>query len=1143
MRACPACGEENPDRAKFCLECATPLAQQPTTREERKVVSVLFCDLVGSTSLAEGTDPEDVRAVLRPYHELLKARIESFGGTVEKFIGDAVMAVFGAPVSHEDDAERAVRAGLRILESLEDLNTERGSRLSVRIGVNTGEVVVSLEARPELGEGMVAGDVVNTAARLQTGAPAGGIAVGETTYLSTKDVFDYEPLEAVAAKGKPEPVPAWRAVAVRARFGTDVTRRHDVALVGRDAEREQLRTLLERAISDRSCQLVTILGEAGVGKSRMIYELLESVEERDELVVWRQGRCLPYGEGIAFWALGEIVKAEAGILESDSPERAEAKLDRGLRSLSFEPGELGWVRARLAPLVGVEPPSTAERDESFTAWRRFLEALAGARASVFVFEDLHWADPGLLEFLEHVADLVEGVPMLLVCTARPELSERHPGWAGGLRNATTLNLAPLSEEASATLVGELLGRRLLPLDVQRPIVERAGGNPLYAEEFVRMLKDRGMLVPRGQTWELAEGEEIPFPEGIHGIISARLDTLTPARKELLQDASVIGKVFWSGALEAMGDRDEAEVRRALHELTKKEFLRAVRTSSMEGESEYTFWHMLVRDAAYAQITRAARADKHGAVASWLEGRAGERVEDLADVLAYHSFEALELARASGGDLTGLEERALRFLVLAGDRAKGLDPVQAGVMYERALSLASEGDPIRGEILHDLGYVEFQRGRYRRSRALLREAIPALQAAGKPARAADVKVLLPLVLDTIEPSPDHRRLLDEAIVELEGLPPGKELVGAYAMRAGWDFVAGLSLEAIGSADKSLSLAGELELPDDPFARIARGRARWWSGDGSGLEDIRRGIDLALEQGSVLLAVYGYEDLSTVLSVSAGPSHALPEVDAGAALARRSGVFDAAESIDIAVRSDVLYALGRWDEVMDAATTYLAGDREDRNAGIQLICQVMVCDVSTWRGHLARASELSHDVHLGVRAFGGAQGQNVTAWLSVVANAALAAGDVDRAVSVLHEIEAYPNIREGLSYPECLPQSTRVALDAVGIEFAYQLATGVPASSMALHRISLEMVDAQLAEAGGELDRAEELYASAEEGWRTFSVPERAQSLLGRGRCLLAMGDPEAVAVLREANEVFASLKAELYIPKVNSLLERAVTRSS
>ena len=483
---------------------------------------------------------------------------------------------------------------------------------------------------------------------------------------------------------------------------------------------------------------------------------------------------------------------------------------------------------------------------------------------------------------------------------------------------------------------------------------------------------------------------------------------------------------------------------------------------------------------------------------------------------------------------------MRFLILAGDRAKDLDPAQALVMYERALSLAPEGDPVRAEILHDLGFVEFTRGRYGRSRDLLQEAIPALRAAGKPARAADANVLLPLVLHTIAPSTAHQRLLDEAIVELEGLPPGKELVGAYAMRAGWDSASGMNLEAIGWANKSLFLAEELGLPESPMARINRGRARWWSGDVGGPEDIRLGIDLALEQGSVLLAAYGYEDLSSARSESEGPSAGLRELDAGAALALKSGVLDAAELIDVN-RTDLLRALGRWDEAMDTATNYLAGDREDGNAGIQLGCQLLVCDLSTWRGDLDRASELPHDVNLAVRAFG--QAQIVVYGLSIVANLALATGNVDRAVGVLHELEAYPNVREALYYAECLPQLVRLALRAVGIEFAHQLAMGVPESPKALPRISIEMVEAQLAEARGELDRAVELYASAEEGWRMFSVPERAQSLLGRGRCLLAMDDPGAAAVLRDAGKVFASLKAELYMPEVNSLLEQAVARSS
>jgi tetratricopeptide (TPR) repeat protein len=479
---------------------------------------------------------------------------------------------------------------------------------------------------------------------------------------------------------------------------------------------------------------------------------------------------------------------------------------------------------------------------------------------------------------------------------------------------------------------------------------------------------------------------------------------------------------------------------------------------------------------------------------------------------------------------------LRFLVLAGDRASNLDVAQARIMYERALELAPEEDPVRGEILQDLALVEWSRGRFGRSRKLLEEALPRLYAADKLARAASSKVLLALVLGTISP-PDAWRLLDEAIAELERLPPGKELVNAYAMRAGWEAVAGLSL---GWADKSLSLAEELGLPDPPWARIRRGGARCRSGDMGGLEDIHRGIDLALDQGWVIGATLGRNELSLVLAELAGPAAALQELELGAALARRSGMLALAESIALGSGSEVLYHLGRWDEMLGATTAYLTEDREDIDAQLRLGCQMMVCAVSTWRRDLARASELSIAVHQAVSEFNESE---YVVWLGVVANLALANGDADHAASVLRELESYPSVREARNYTAYLAEITRVALGAVGIEFAQQLATGIPESPMALRRISVEMVDAQLAEAHGELDRAVELYGSAEQGWRTFSVPERAQSLLGQGRCLLAMGDPEAGAVLREANEVFASLKAELYIPEVSSLLEQAVARPS
>ncbi len=633
---------------------------------------MLFCDLVGFTAASEVADPEDVRARLRPYHELLRERIEAFGGTVEKFVGDAVMAVFGAPVAHEDDAERAVRAGLAILEALAGLNeSDPALSLSARVGINTGEALVTIDARPEQGEGFVTGDVVNTASRIQGVAPVGGVAVGAGTHHVTERVFEWQQLDQVALKGKAEPVILWQPLRARARFGTDVIRGLATPLVGRELEVLQLRTVFDRAASEVSVQLVTLVGEPGVGKSRLVAELFAYIDGRPELVNWRQGRCLPYGEGITFWALGEIVKAHAGVFESDSPDEAQAKLERVVP----EGADAPWLRARLLPLLGIEAGPPVAREESFTAWRRFLESIADDGPAVLVFEDVHWADDALLAFLEHLADWAQGVGLLVVCTARPELYEKHPSWGAGLKNATTVSLAPLSDADTARLVSALLEQAVLPAETQQLLLERAGGNPLYAEEFVRMLRDRELLDAQGR---LGGDVEVAFPESLHALIAARLDTLPPDRKSLLQDAAVIGKVFWSGAVAEMGARGRPEVEQALHDLVRKELVRPFRQSSMEGEQELGFWHVLVRDVAYGQVPRAQRAAKHAKVADWLEHKAGERVEDVAEVLAYHTGEAIALAKATGDERLASElgPAAGRYALLAGERALGLDTRKA-----------------------------------------------------------------------------------------------------------------------------------------------------------------------------------------------------------------------------------------------------------------------------------------------------------------------------------------------------------------------------------------------------------------------------------------------------------------------------------
>ena len=455
---CRSCGQENPGGFRFCGACGLPLNDEaPAPREERKIVTVLFCDLVGSTERAERSDPEDVRALLSSYHERVRGELERFGGTVEKFIGDAVVAFFGAPVAHEDDPERAVRAALAIREWAQ----EEGD-LQVRVGITTGEALVALGARPSAGEGMAAGDVVNTAARLQAAAPPNGIVVDATTFRATERTIDYGDRRDIAAKGKAAPVPVWQARDAKARFGVDVRQIGRTPLVGREQELQALVAALDRARRGREPQLVTLVGVPGIGKSRLVWELFQRLEQGPELVRWRQGRSFPYGDGVSYWALGEMVKAQAGVLETDDATRAGEKLREAVAALISDPGDVLWVERNLRPLVGLDAGGEAgadRRGEAFAAWRRFFEALADQRPLVLVFEDLHFADDGLLDFVDHLADWSTGVPLLIVGTARPELLARRPGWGGGKPHALTLSLSSLSDEETALLVHALLERR------------------------------------------------------------------------------------------------------------------------------------------------------------------------------------------------------------------------------------------------------------------------------------------------------------------------------------------------------------------------------------------------------------------------------------------------------------------------------------------------------------------------------------------------------------------------------------------------------------------------------------------------------------------------------------------------------------
>jgi len=655
-------------------EDARQPASPPTTapKEERKVVTVLFADLVEFTSTAERLDPEDIRGFLMPYYTHIRSELERFGGRVEKFIGDAVMALFGAPVAHDDDPERAVRAALAIRDWL----IEQGGPQQARIAVATGEAHVTLGAPAADGEPVAVGDVVNAAARMQAAAPVNGVLVGEQTFGATKHAVEYREAEPVVAKGKSAPIKVWEAIGVLAQPGIDPSRHHS-PFIGRDRELAALQERLAWAYSERLTELVTILGVPGIGKTRLVSELQQAAAAADQQPRWRQGRSLPYGEGVTFWALAEMVKAEAGILESDPTEKVERKLGNVVRRVIDDPGEADRVTKYMGALVGLggEEPATPDlRRDMFAAWRHFLEALADEGPLVLVFEDLHWADDALLDFVDELVDRVGGVPLLVVATARPELLERRPGWAGGKASALTISLPPLSEDDTRRLVAELLEQEAFPVEAREALLARVGGNPLYAEQFCRILVEHGWLEK--------------LPESLHGIIAARLDALEDVEKRLLQDAAVVGKVFWLGALKAMGDISRRDADELLLSLVRREFVQRARQSSVESDTEYAFRHELLRDVAYDQIPRARKAERHRRAAEWIDSLG--RAEDYAELLAHHYLAALDYGKAAGEDVTDVVDRARQALQSAGLRAMRLSANERSVEYfSRAIDLLGQ----------------------------------------------------------------------------------------------------------------------------------------------------------------------------------------------------------------------------------------------------------------------------------------------------------------------------------------------------------------------------------------------------------------------------------------------------------------------
>ena len=878
------------------------------TREERKVVTVLFADLVGFTSRSEQLDPEDVRALLSPYYTRLRTELERFGGTVEKFIGDAVMALFGAPVAHEDDPERAVRAALAI----RDWVLEQRADLQLRIAINTGEALVTLGARPAQGEGMASGDVVNTASRLQTAAPVNGILVGEAAYRATSQVITYRAVAPVVAKGKAETVLAWEALDARSRFGVDLAPTSRGPMVGRAHELGVLRDALARVREDRSPQLVTIVGVPGIGKSRLVAELFRVVDEdANDIVCWRQGRSVPYGDGVTFWALGEMVKAQAGILETDPPEQAEEKLKAAVAAVILERADARWVLGHLRPLAGLSSNGEAggdRREEAFAAWRRFFEGLAEQRPLVLVFEDVHWADDNLLDFVEYLVDWASGLPMLIVCNSRPELFERRSSWGGGKREAITLSLSRLSDTETAQLIGGLSDRPVMAAATQLALLARADGNPLYAEQYVRMLAERG------------DAETLPLPETVQGIIAARLDALPAEEKSLLQTAAVIGKVFWLGAVAQGSGLDRGAVELHLHALERKDFVQRARHSSVADEAEYAFLHVLVRDVAYGQIPRGRRAEQHHLAAEWI--RSLGRTQDHAEMLAHHYLSCLELRRAASQPIDpAFTERVLASLADAGDRALSLNPHASAVgFYQSALELAPAGSPDRARLLFQLGRTQLIGGDL--EPAVLASACAELVAVGECETAAEAEATLAELHwyrgDTHQ-SAEHVRRARELVAASEPSRAKAAVVGSISR---FLMLASESADAISLGREAMAMAEQLGLDElRANALITIGMSRVDSGDPGGIEDLERGRALALEANVPTAICRAQGNLSAALFMNGQLAQSAVVAAEAAETATRFGLVGQQRWIRGDQAGDE-FDRGHWHEALHVAEELLA-----------------------------------------------------------------------------------------------------------------------------------------------------------------------------------------------------------------------------
>jgi class 3 adenylate cyclase/tetratricopeptide (TPR) repeat protein len=1164
QRLCASCGAANEDGERFCGDCGSPLdgaaartagaglnggsslssgVSEPAASAERRHVTVLFADLVGFTTLSEQRDAEDVRELLSRYFATARTIIARYGGTVEKFIGDAVMAVWGVPSVQENDAERAVRAGLELVDAVAAFGEEVGApSLRARAGVLTGEAAVSVGVT---GEGMVAGDLVNSASRVQSVAEPGAVYVGDATRQSSEAAIVYEDAGSFELRGKPEPVRLWRALRVVANRGGSMRPKGlEPPFVGRERELRLLKEFLHATNEEATSRLLSIVGVGGVGKSRLAWEFEKYVDGLTEQIWWHRGRCLAYGEGVAYWALGEMVRMRAGIVENESTEAAKQKLRSTVEEFVLDAEERRWIEPRLGHLIGLEEGTASDPRDLYAAWRFFFEKMAVKQLTVLVFEDLQWADGGLLDFIEYLLEWSRNSRILIITLSRPEITDRRAGWGSGRRGLTSLYLEPLSAEAMERLLEGMAPG--LPADLNERIRERAAGIPLYAVETVRMLLDRGLLAEQGGAYRVQGSlESLEVPESLHALIAARLDSLSSTERQLLQDAAVIGKSFTERALSAITTVPSGDVESALSALVSKDLLTIQSDPRSPERGQYVFVQDLVRSVAYGTLARRDRKLRHLATAAYLESAWSEE-EEVAEVVAAHLVEA-HAADPDAADAVDIRNRARVALVQAGEHAASLAAAESAQRYyEQALLLAD--DTSAAELHSRAGDMAWMQGHVESARTHFEQAEELFEAQGKLHAAA--------------------RSLASAASTLGG--------------------EGRMAEAIEAGERALGMLSEVPadspgLAADRAKTLARlGRSLYFLGElDRGMERTEQALQFAESEGfaevftialdtkACILAALGRRDEAEVLSSAALKSaldnnlplvasatygnvgatleekdrieEALSHYEEGERLARRLG--DRRRVVETTLtRIPDLLELGRWDECVSVYSHYLEVDAADiqgylagpGGSGNMIWLYV-------WRGEIERARALIAEIRPVLEGAHTEMRGDFLAASAVLANAEGRASDALAA--------AETSLRTCLERSFPIP-ARRALIQAVDAAFALNRDAKVRELIDLVRSHYREGrqpgVDAHILRWRGRLAESEgdeaEVVRNFERAIEAFNSLHRpfwlAVTRLEFGEWLAARGRPaEATEQLTEARTTFEALRAAPWIDRVDNAAAR------